>query len=123
MKTFEDIREEYVQRGLGYIFTAEELNLTMNSERRAAITAWLYAMYDAGAEVIKAENTVLRKKLAVAENALRLIARGCGNYTRGNCREEVHGRRKDAQYTAERWCDACIAEGALMDDTFRWWTR
>lgn len=45
--------------------------------------------------------------------ALKLIAGDrCENYTSGSCIGD-RGRTKDAPYTAERWCDACIAADAL----------
>lgn len=36
---------------------------------------------------------------------------GCETYTKGSCVDS--GRTKDAQYGADRWCDACVANTAL----------
>jgi hypothetical protein len=36
---------------------------------------------------------------------------GCANYTRGHC--EHAGRIRAADFTADAWCDACIANAAL----------
>lgn len=54
-----------------------------------------------------------RRELAEAREALRFIDRhGCTNYTRGRCLDES-SRSKDAKYSAEAWCDACVAAEAL----------
>ena len=48
--------------------------------------------------------------------ALRLIANGqeCENYTSTHtCRDEGSGRTPKAVFTANRWCDTCIANAAL----------
>lgn len=45
--------------------------------------------------------------------ALQAIADGgCTNYTQGCCRGD-RGRSRDAKYTADRWCHACIAQDGL----------
>jgi len=53
------------------------------------------------------------KKLRVARRALKLLAGdGCTNYWGGTtC--VTNGRKKNAQYGADRWCDACIARDGL----------
>ena len=48
-----------------------------------------------------------------AYEALELIARGgCENYTVKRCWDSP-GRTKGAPYTADGWCNACIAQDAL----------
>lgn len=50
-------------------------------------------------------------------DALELIARGgCQNYTSGVRCWAVKGRFRGAHYTAEAWCEACIAQDALGRD-------
>lgn len=54
--------------------------------------------------------------------ALEQIANGeqCTNYTGPPyCRDPRSGRRRDADFGAERWCDACIAREALDRPTTR----
>lgn len=47
-----------------------------------------------------------------AMDMLRIIARnGCRHYTSGSCNE--HGRVLGAYYSAEAWCDSCVANDAL----------
>lgn len=36
---------------------------------------------------------------------------GCENFTRGHC--EANGRQRGAEFGADAWCDACIANAAL----------
>lgn len=45
------------------------------------------------------------------EALLRIGGYGCENYTRGHC--EAAGRTIDADFTADAWCNACIANAAL----------
>lgn len=55
------------------------------------------------------------KSAKVLRAALRLIAgKSCHSYTTGlgSCPEA--GRRRNARYGADRWCDACIAHDALQ---------
>lgn len=48
-------------------------------------------------------------------NALRLIAgKSCSNFTTGPGSCLKQGRRRNAKYSAERWCDACIAWEAIQ---------
>jgi len=55
----------------------------------------------------------LRERLEALESALRHIDHhGCQNYTRGRCLD-YSSRSKDAKYSAEAWCDACVAAEAL----------
>lgn len=39
---------------------------------------------------------------------------GCTNYTSGSCLQAVY-RTPTADFTADRWCDACIATWGLSD--------
>lgn len=53
---------------------------------------------------------------AYLRDALALIDRhGCTNYTHGRCFDS--GRTRGAPYSAEAWCDACIAADALNQVT------
>jgi hypothetical protein len=46
-------------------------------------------------------------------NALRLIDRyGCTNNTSGRCWDG--GRTREAEYSDDQWCDACVAADALQ---------
>lgn len=51
--------------------------------------------------------------------ALELIdVRGCENCTHGRCFDKGSGRTRGALYTADAWCDACVARHALaLDET------
>lgn len=47
-----------------------------------------------------------------AIDALELIGKGgCSNFWQGHC--EASGRVRGAQFGADAWCDACIANDAL----------
>lgn len=49
-------------------------------------------------------------------SALRLIDRyGCTRYTRGRCWDG--GLTREAQYSDDKWCDACVAADALQGGT------
>lgn len=46
--------------------------------------------------------------------ALERIGPICTNHVKPyTCRDEGSGKTRDAQYTGDRWCDACIAADAL----------
>lgn len=47
--------------------------------------------------------------------ALTLIGTRCDNLTTGRCSAEP-GRTANAEYTAEKWCDQCIAAWGLGVD-------
>ena len=52
------------------------------------------------------------RRLMFWDSALRLIAaRGCENYTAGNC--YTAGRTETATYGADQVCAPCIARAAL----------
>jgi len=54
----------------------------------------------------------LTKERNRMRSALKLIAgEKCSNFTSGDCKSA--GRTKNAQYGADRWCDACIARDGL----------
>jgi hypothetical protein len=50
--------------------------------------------------------------IAALREALQKIDTGCHNYTAGTTCWD-NGRRVDAEHTAEKVCDACIAHAAL----------
>jgi hypothetical protein len=55
----------------------------------------------------------LSTQLRPAVRALRLIATGCATYTdTWTCRTDP-ARSPYAKYTADRWCDPCIAQAGL----------
>lgn len=53
--------------------------------------------------------------MLIAENNGNGTDNHCSNYTGGSatCRKPNSGRTKDAEYGADRWCDACIAADGL----------
>lgn len=51
------------------------------------------------------------EKRRMREALLLIGGYGCENYTRNHC--EANGRIEDADFTADAWCDACIANAAL----------
>ena len=54
------------------------------------------------------------RRRSAMENALRLIARGgCENYTNGVRCWAFRDRIRGAHYTAEAWCEACVAQDGL----------
>ncbi len=53
----------------------------------------------------------LELALGEAREALKLIAGPCENFWGSDCYGT--GRTPDAKYTADRWCDPCIARRAL----------
>jgi hypothetical protein len=56
---------------------------------------------------VEAERDALRAALVTIANGQE-----CSNYTGCPCRFDA-SRTKDCYYTADRWCDACIANDAL----------
>ena len=58
------------------------------------------------------------KNAARMREALHWIARhGCENYVKPyTCRQDA-GRSRDAQYGADQWCDACVAEAAIQEQS------
>lgn len=55
---------------------------------------------------------VIRKNAGLREALTLLAGNKCETYTVGECRNDSD-RTKTAQYTAFRWCNACIARDAL----------
>jgi len=56
------------------------------------------------------------ERIAILSKALRMIRirrfNHCERYTSGTCRGD-RSLRRTAKYTADRWCDSCIATEAL----------
>lgn len=54
----------------------------------------------------------VRDVVQILTDALLIIGeQGCSNYVGSSCQRSGRGRR--AEFTAERWCDECIARDAL----------
>lgn len=51
------------------------------------------------------------KKRDLTDALLLIGGFGCTNFTHGHCARA--GRLRDADFTADAWCDACIANEAL----------
>lgn len=51
------------------------------------------------------------RRRAMREALLHIGGFGCETFTRGHC--EQAGRIKDAEFTSEAWCNACVANAAL----------
>lgn len=45
--------------------------------------------------------------------ALNFIGTQCESLTKGRCWDEGQGKAPDAEYTADRWCDGCLAAWGL----------
>lgn len=60
------------------------------------------------------EIAAAKAQLSQMREALTFIrGAGCENYTSGSCRDHPE-RNVYARYTADRWCDPCIADAALL---------
>jgi hypothetical protein len=58
-------------------------------------------------------------EVARLRDGLNAIGPTCERLTRGSCLEPHSGRTRDCEYTADRWCDGCIAADALGVDPDR----
>lgn len=50
---------------------------------------------------------------ARTQQALQWIGTQCESFTRGRCWDDGNARTPDAEYTADRWCDGCLAAWGL----------
>lgn len=96
------------------VFIATTLRAAPNSVEAVAVRKFAQHLREGG--VGDNSHSIIVEQHDILREALELIAgeRGsCEGFTTGPMSCKKAGRRRIARYSADRWCDRCIANDAL----------